>query len=167
MDHLLAREIFIVTGAEEEETTDIFFTADIDALKLHLLYMDPIVDNDIRVLHGMLTSAKCLPPSFHGKSVFLVAIDPKSLKSGCVVESACDSPGDLAEEIEGVIEQGGPFNSFVVGIEDIFVFYGYQLSLALTINGDDLDEEVIESCKLIASDIDTVKEVVKKETEEQ
>lgn len=156
MNHILGKEIFIVTGLEEEdETSEIFITEELVSLKAYLSYLDALVD-EVRVLHGVLTPAKSLPPSFRGKSVFLVAIDPSSMKTGYVIESSSTTPHDLARDIESVVQLGGPFDSAVAGIEDLFVFYGYQLGLGFTINEDEMDDEIIDTCQKLAEDADAV-----------
>lgn len=152
MDHLIGQEVFVVTGAEEEDTSEIFVTDNRDNLNEHLMLKQPDIDGDTRVFHGVLAPAEFLPNSFHGKSTFIICVHPSKLSGGCVVEGA-DSPSELASEIETMIHS---CSLFTIGdrirIDQVYILYGYQLGLGLTINEDEIDEEIVFSCSIIADE---------------
>jgi hypothetical protein len=160
MDEFLGREVYIVTGSEDEETSEIFITESQLVLDERLISMSPMIDQETRVIHGVLTPAETLPPSFRGKTVFMMALDPGSgtISEGCVIESNCTTPEELAAEIETIIDAGVGFSfgSSEVKIGDLYIIYGYELKVGLAINEADIDEETIDACINIADEIEDV-----------
>ena len=157
----IRKEIFIVTGSEDEESEEIKVFATWKNLILHLNNMNAAIDSDTRVFHGILSPAEVLPSSFKGKSIFVVCLDPtdKTRTKGCLVESVSDTPADLGEEIESVISMGESSHAQSIDIDDIYILYGYQLEVCLSINEEEIDEEILHTCKKIHKDVMTIAEM--------
>lgn len=165
MDHFIGREVFVVTGAEEDDPCEIFITEGVDNLLDHLKYMSPSIDSETRVFHGILTLAEFLPSSFRGKSAFIVSISTIKTIEGHVREAGT-TPDEVALEIESIISTGGAFPEGSITIDDIFILYGYQIETCLSINEDDMDEEIIGVCEEISEDTEIVGENSRKTQED-
>lgn len=149
MDQFRNTEVFIVTGSEEEELSDIFVTDNRTDLDEHLILKNPAIDEDVRVFHGVLTFASFLPASLKGRSAFIVCVAPDKMDRGCVVEGGT-TIDELANELEAIIKSANPITFGEVDIDCLYILYGYQLELGLTVNEDEIDEEYIFACEQIA-----------------
>ena len=157
MDQFRNEEVFIVTGSEEEETSELFVTNNRTSLDEHLILKNPAVDEDVRVFHGVLTTAEFLPSDFKGRSVFIVCVAPDKMDRGCVVEGGA-TPSEVAKEIEAIILSTSPFTFGDLDIDSIYILYGYQLELGLSVNEDEIDEEYIFACQDIADETTEVED---------
>jgi hypothetical protein len=157
----IGKEVFIVIGSEDDETGDINAFEDWGSLMEFLKKLTPTVDPETRVFHGILTPGEFIPSSFHGKSAFIVCIEPCEDSKGNIIESTGESPTGLAEEIVNIMNIGGPASGMKINIEDIYVLYGYQLETCLSVDDDDIDEEIIAVCSEIASEIDNARMMTK------
>jgi hypothetical protein len=156
----IGKEVFLVVGSEDEEASDIGVFETWGDLVEHLKTLTPTSDPETRVFHGMLTIGEFLPISFRGKSAYVICLDPCENSKGCVVESSSSGPEGLAEEISSVMRLGGQISDTKIDIDDIYILYGYQLEICLSINDDDIDEEVISTCKEIANEIEIARILV-------
>jgi hypothetical protein len=159
MEQYRNQEVFIVTGSEEDDRSELFVTDKREMVDEYLLLKDPSIDDDVRVFHGVLTTAEFLPSSFHGKSAFLVINCPDKLDQGCVVEAG-ETPDEVSNEIEAILESADPLTYGDLSIDYIFLLYGYQLGLGMAINEDDIDDEVIFSAEVIADETMDVEDAV-------
>jgi hypothetical protein len=156
----VGKEVFIVVGSEDEEAGDIGVFETWGELVEQLKTLTPTSDPETRIFHGILTTGEFLPSSFHGKSVFIIYIDPYEDAKGNIVESTSGSSRVLAEEIGSIMTLGGPMSDMKIDIDDIYVLYGYQLETCLSVNDEDVDEEVIATCKEIAVEIEVARIIV-------
>jgi hypothetical protein len=153
----IGKEVFLVVGSEDDDIGDINVLENWGDLVEFLKKLTPTVDPETRVFHGILTPGEFIPSSFHGKSAFIICIEPYADSKGNVIESTGESPMGLAEEIVNIMSIGGPVSGMKINIEDIYVLYGYQLETCLSVDDDDVDEEIIAVCSEIASEIDNAK----------
>jgi hypothetical protein len=160
------KEIFIICGDEDQDIGEIFVTDNWDDLDVHLKGLSPDVHSGTRVFHGVCTSAEFLPDDMYGKAAFVVCQDPDDPERGCIVEASCDTSDELASDIAQTMEYGS-LHLFdgVLGIEDIFVLYGYQLETCICCDEDELDEEVIEACEMIGTQVKMTEAAVFKQDE--
>ena len=153
----VGKEVFLVTGGEDDPAVDIgVFENWIDLVE-QLKTLTPTADPETRVFHGILTSGEFIPSSFHGKSAFIVCIEPYEDSKGNIIESTGGSPADLAEEISSIMNLGGPMSGMKIDIDDIYILYGYQIEPCLSVNDDDVDDEIIAVCTEIAEEIEIAK----------
>ena len=156
LDRFINREIFLVAGPEDEESTEVFASEKWEGLLGHLSSKNPTIESGIRVFHGILTIAEFLPKSFKNKSAFVICMNPKKDREGFVIESESDDPESMAEQLELVISEGQPFVLEDPDIDDYFILYGYQLRTCMSVSQDEVDEEAIETCKEISSEVEHV-----------
>lgn len=156
IDSYINREMFLVVRTHEVNATEIDFIKNIDALNAELEEMTPGME-EVDVYHGILTPAEYLPLSFKGKTAFIVSTDPNDPSNGDITESSFASPQGLAGEISSIIngESGAEEHAFS-SIHDMYVLYGYQLRLCLAVGDGVLDEEIIDTCKKISTEVETV-----------
>jgi len=61
----------------------------------------------------------------------------------------------VEESVRELIEHGIGY-CYDLEIEQIFVVYGYELTIVLSINDDDIDEETLDSCHQVADAAESV-----------
>lgn len=144
-------EVFVVTGDEDLDDSPTYIFGNLDDVEDYLKTLQASMDANTRVLHGVLTSAEYLPTDFRNRTVFVVIRSPEDAMSAVVVESGASAPAELAEEIE-VLVQTGHHMATIPDIDDVYIFYGYELTIRLTVNWDDVDEEIIDTCTHVAED---------------
>jgi len=111
----------------------------------HLKTKNVSINSDLRVLHGMLTSARSIPKDFKDRQPFLLIRDPEDNERGVLLDADSDGCKELASEIEKVLGSE-EIATFFIDIEHVYILYGYELSLVLSVDEDDLDEEIIIDC---------------------
>jgi hypothetical protein len=159
MDRHINKEVFIVIDSKEEEPGDIKIVEGWDQV-LEELSVYTITDDDVRVFHGVLTLGEFIPTSLRGKSAFVLCMDPLDSDRGCIIESMKDDSEGLAEAVETAINHSSPFygqlSHVALDIDDVYILYGYQIQTCLAIRDDDIDEEVIDVCKRISEETETI-----------
>ena len=160
-------EVFVVCGDEDQDVGPLFIADNWDDLDVHLKSLIPDVDAGTRVFHGIVTPAQFLPDNMYGKSAFVICQDPDDPEKGCVVEASCDTSDELAEDISKTLDYGA-IHLFTseLDIEDIFILYGYQIQTCICCDEDELDEEVIEACEMIGTQVEMTASAVEKYNEE-
>jgi len=115
------------------------------------------INPGLRVVHGVLTSAKSIPKDFKTRQPFIILTDPTDPTYGILLDSDTeDDCTELASEIERVLESEEAA-SFFFEIDHVFILYGYELGLTLSVDEDDIDEEIISDCLEVA---DTARELI-------
>lgn len=130
----------------------------------HLNNLNPVIDSDTKVLHGILTSAEVLPSSFNNSQPFIIIKDPNDDEIGSIIEIEDDNNvEDLADKITGLIVWAGNIEiSCTPEIDNIFVLYGYEVDMVLSITEDNMDEQQIEEGKEILNSIKKIKTISNK-----
>lgn len=107
--------------------------------------------SDLRVIHGILTSAISIPRDLKNQQVFIVVIDQENHSHGVMLDSESDDDyKKLAYEIRSLLK-GNESVKFLYGIDQIFILYGYELSIVMSVDEDDIETgDTIETCKSIA-----------------
>jgi len=167
LEELKKKEAFIVCGDEDEDSGEIFITDNWDDLTTYMKTLSPGVDSSARVFHGIIYPAEFLPTSFNKETVYLVYQNPDDEQEGFVSEADTESVGGVAEDIASIIEGGGlnVFNS-ELNIDDIYLLYGYQLQTCMSVDEDELDDQIIEACSEIVENADQLATSVQKQREE-
>jgi len=147
MDDFLYREVFII-GTDNTMVSDgeLEICETFEDLLTFLKRKNAMVDSDLRVIHGVITPATAIPRDLQSRNVFFLIKDPTDESRAVLKDS--DSEDDfieLADEIEKMLGSE-EIASFLFEIEDVYIVYGHELTLALTVDEDDLDEEIIASC---------------------
>lgn len=151
MEKYLYKEVY-VAGPDSTVTTsgELTICGSFEALLNHLKTKSVIINSDLRVLHGVLTSAKTIPKDFNHRQPFILLKDPDSNDRGIMLDADAENDcNELASEIERLLENG-EVASFFFEMDDIYILYGYELSITLSVDEDELDEEIIEDCLVVA-----------------
>jgi len=152
MDKYLYKEVYVVgTDCAVTISGELTVCGSFESLLNHLKTKNVSINSDLRVLHGVLTSAKSIPKDFKDKQPFLLLEDPDSKEHGIVRDADADSCEELATEIMTILDSE-EVASFFFEIENVYILYGYELSLAMSVDDDDLDEDIIETCIEVAEE---------------
>jgi hypothetical protein len=134
----VGQEVFALVPVgeiSEEEILSFFYTLE-EANKYIEEYSEEDME-DMRVLHGYLTSAKIIPSKFHGVFPYIIVENPIDPGSGAVVESDADLPAELASQIEKILAEADKVASDAeYEIENVFILYGYEITLQLDFNNN-------------------------------
>lgn len=125
----------------------------LEELLEHLKMKNPSVATDVRVLHGLLTPARAIPANLDGRSAFILLADPDKHEAGIMLDSDADTCTELAEEIEKIMSSS-EISTEIIDIDDVFILYGYEISICLSINEDDIDDDAIKDCVKIAKAVE-------------
>jgi hypothetical protein len=129
---------------------DLTVCSSFESLLEYLKTKNVSVNSDLRVVHGVLTSAKSIPKDLKGRQAFILLRDPADDDLGMLLDAdADDDYNELGTEIERVLESN-EVASFFFEIDDVYILYGYEMSLALSVDEDEIDENIIHDCKSIA-----------------
>jgi hypothetical protein len=147
MDKHLYREIYVVgtDSAVSSAGGELTVCSSFESLLNHLKTKNVSINSDLRVLHGVLTSACSIPKDFRNRQPFLLIRDPEDNERGILLDADSDGCRELAMEIEKVLGSE-EIATFFIDIEHVYILYGYELNLALSVDEDDLDEEIIIDC---------------------
>jgi hypothetical protein len=161
MKEYIGKEVFIVAYSEEETTGGVFITDDWEALTTYMNLLSVDCDYDKRVLHGVLTAASVLPQSIMNKNVFVISLNPNKNDEGVCVDLGTSSVEEVAKCVEKFITESHviAFDT-EVDIDDVFILYGYQLPLCLSVSYSELDEEVIDTCEGMLQEINEIRKKV-------
>lgn len=147
IDKYLYSEVYVV-GVDSTVSAhgELTVCESFESLITYLKTKNVSVNSDLRVLHGVLTSAQSIPKDLKGRQPFLMLVDPYDENHGILLDSDTDDNCDeLAIEIESVLENA-EVATFFFEIDCVYILYGYELSLILAVDEDDLDEEIISDC---------------------
>jgi len=147
MEKYLYTEVYVVgPDSVVSDGGELTICSSFEDLLNYLKTKNVSINSDLRVLHGVLTSAKSIPKTFKNKQPFILLKDPEANDHGVMLDPDVDNDcNELATEIERMLgsEEAA---SFFFEIDDVYILYGYELSLTLSIDEDDLDEDIIKDC---------------------
>jgi hypothetical protein len=152
MDKHLYNEVYVVgTDSTVTAAGELTIHESFKDLLNHLKTKNVSVNSDLRVLHGVLTTAKAIPQDLRSRQPFILLRDPDDNEHGIMLDSDTDDDcNELASEIEEVLESN-EVASFFFEIDHVYVLYGYELSLTLSVDEDDLDKDMVADCMKIAN----------------
>jgi len=155
LKHFIGGEVFL---AGTDNGGPLYICVAIELLKKWLKEECTLtMDTGMRAFQGFLTYADTIPGSLKGKNAYIIAEDQEQLDSGVIIDNSFDDPDFVAAEIEGII--GGSIGSIVsVELENVFILYGHELPISMTVSQDDVDEEIMDVCKNLALDAMEIKE---------
>ena len=139
-----------VAGTDHTVITsgDLIAFESLETLLEHLKTKNPSVSgNEVRVLHGVVTPARSIPADFDGQTIFILV--EGYYEEGIVFDSSAETPEELADEIEKVMNDP-EIAVELTDIDDIYILYGQELNTCLSVDEDDIDDEMIDACKKVA-----------------
>jgi hypothetical protein len=133
----LHREIILITTntnltAESNEDPLEIFTDVADAN----FYLQEKDDEEVEKLvayHGVLTRAYTIPEWIGNDPPFLVIEDIGAPGTGVIVETNATTPEEVSKEVKKIFKDKD-LASFGFTINDIFVLYGYEVTIAYSVN---------------------------------
>jgi hypothetical protein len=154
---VIGRDATNVSVESLEVYTGFFDTVDALATKT------PISgDDDIMVLHGVAVPANVIPKNFNNLDVFvLVDIPDKGIGVIYPVESG--EVKEVEQSIKALIDATELEYGIEVSIEDVFLLFGSELTVVLTILQEEQDEEIIERGLRLAKFIRAARENIEME----
>jgi len=163
------KEIFLAYSEEGNNnqhgaSVEIFTTTELMVLVEYLKRLTPSLDHDTVVLHGVLTKASSIPKNLRGKKAYIILEDIYTADQALVVEAGTPSDKELAEKINAIIDGNDkhfspvPWRGYTIDtdIDDVYILYGYEVSVILSLDEEELDDEIIDTCKKIAKDAETI-----------
>lgn len=117
----------------------------------HLKTKNVSICHDLRVIHGVLTSAKSIPKDLKNRQAFIIVVDSENPSHGVILDSESDDNYEaLSYEIRTLLK-GNAVENFCFGIDQIFILYGYELSIVMSVDEDDVDDgDTIKECQKVA-----------------
>ena len=147
------KEVFVL-GVEEEVMDSGPLVAFINMDDLIFYMKDevtPSTDNEICVLHGILSSAETLPNDLKNSTAFVLIESSDIEEAGLIMTESFDEVNNLIKAIENIVDKNmGSISS--VDIKSIYILYGYEIKTIMSIDEEDIDEEIIDTCKEIAKE---------------
>ncbi len=150
---MLYEEVYIV-GVDTTITPsgELVVCSSYEQLLDHLKTKNISICSDLRVIHGVLTSAKSIPKNLENQQAFIVIIDQENYSHGVILDSESDdNHEELAYEVRSMLK-GNKIANFFFEMEQIFILYGYELNIVMSVDEDDIDVgDVLNVCKNMAS----------------
>lgn len=149
------KEIFLVYDDEQNDKgtpSKICIVSEFMRLVDYLKELTPNIDSGTKILHGILTKASVLPKSLRGKTAFIIISSNYKTDLALVVESDAQSDKDLASTIETMLKYNRSSYTTPLKIENIYILYGYEISVTLSLDEEEVDEETITTCQKIVND---------------
>lgn len=151
-DNSLFKEVFI-TGPDyarsSSGTLSVFDT--LEDLVEYLRGKMISISSGVRVLHGYLTPAAVIPKNLRKCVPFIIVEDPTFEGQGMIHDSDGEDYEDVAMEIESVLDREEVASSFA-DISHIFILYGYELSVVMTVDEEELSENRIKLSAEVSED---------------
>lgn len=153
--HFLNGEIFL---AGTDDGGPLYVCAALRLLNKWLMEECTIsMDSSLRAFQGYLTDVNTIPGDLKGKTAYIVVEDPDEDNAGIIIDNSFDDPDFLAAEIEGLI--GTSIGSvIIVSLENIFILYGHEMTISMSVSEEAVDEETMDVCKTLALDAMEIKE---------
>ena len=150
------KEIFLVYN-EEKNDNDIPVKVEIISefmeLVEHVKSLIYSIDSGTKILHGLLTRAFSLPKNLKGKSAYIIINNGYNTDRVLIMESGAQSDKDLADTIDALLAYNTTGFTVPLKLENMYIFYGYELSITLSLDEEEVDEEAIDVCQEIVNDI--------------
>lgn len=147
LSQLDGQEIFVAGPEEDEVKGDLQVFTEFEELQKHLLSKGPGIESEIRILHGIVTSANALPEdvNFRGVDTYILVDDDINVDRGLIITFDDTETADLAGIIEDLVASGGTIQGLSgQDIDNIRILYGYELTLGLSVDPDDIDSNKIQ-----------------------
>jgi hypothetical protein len=144
----IGREVYIAGLDGDLDTGELGCFDSLSELNDHLSSLNPVSDDNIIVVHGVLTQAEYIPPNI-GRSAFIVIADPKDSAGGAIINIEDCNMGNLVSNIENLFgDSDTPFEG--LEIDNVFILYGYELNLGFCVREDQVDERIFDECEEVA-----------------
>ena len=149
---ILYNEVFVVCPMDYEEG-EIHVFESLEGLLQYMKCVPVDSSGEIRVLNGFLTPASVLPSTAGKQNVYILSFnkDNDMESMSLCVEAPVDIE-KIVEEVKDIVNDSYGV-TFEPDIETIFILYGYPMSIVLAPDDDDMDEEALEECEKISTEV--------------
>jgi len=154
LNAMTGEEVFLIGYDGQQDTGELAAYEGIDDALEYLKSCNPETEQNLMVLHGILTHARALPSSLDDvrDKIWIVVVNPNDIEAGGIWKSESGTDLDaLASEVEFLVLNKSPIDE-PMDIEDVYILYGYQLELGLAVNEEDVDESYIRDCEDVAKE---------------
>ena len=115
------------------------------------------MDTGMRAFQGFLTSAETIPGDLRGKNAYIIIEDPDEKESGIILDNSFDDPDFVVSEVESIV--GNSIGSIInAEMENVFILYGHEIPISISVSEDDIDEEIMDVCKKLAMEAIEIQE---------
>lgn len=169
----MSKEVFLLVNDEYEGlATDVCVFDTLDELNLQLSsdsFGNTTEEDDLQVFHGRLVSARFIPASFKGSTPYVFIPNPLGRTHiAAATEAHWEKvKGDpevvallIAELLKEKTYKFDNHNCYV-GIDDVYLFFGYNMQKVLYVPDDHIDDEVVERVTDLAKTLDAHNEKLK------
>jgi len=150
---MLYEEVYIV-GVDTTLTPsgEVVVCDSYEQLLNHLKTKNISICSDLRVIHGVLTSAKSIPKDLKNQQAFIVVMNQENYSHGSIIDSESDDDYEaLAYEVRSLLKSWNERTGFFFEMDQIFILYGYELNIVMSVDEDDVDTgDTMNVCKSIA-----------------
>lgn len=157
LKQMVGKEIFLSFDEDDNDAylSEIYVTEELMELVGHMCSLSPQLDPTTKILHGVLTKAHTIPENLRGKDAFIIMENVDNDKHALILDTEAVSSKELAKEVNDAFLERAQYER-ELGIEKIYILYGYEITTVLSINDEEIDEEIIDVCKKIAKDANNI-----------
>lgn len=156
MEESNKKGVFVVGTDGSMGAGDLTMCETFQELNEYLKSLRTDIDEGTMVLHGMVTSARYIPADV-GSNVYVVVQDPSHPGSGCIYETEYPDSRSIETMITNFIKRGDEYYDHI-SIDNVFIVYGYELTLGFSADEEELDEEAFGRCEMIANNVKDITE---------
>ena len=154
LNQLVNKEIFLSYDEDDNDAyqSEIYVTEEFMELTEHMGTLSTQMDSSTKVLHGVLTKAHTIPENLRGKRAFIIIESSNTGNYALIIDTdIASSSKELAKTVSTSLSDRSHFEDDL-DIEKVYILYGYEITTILSIDEEDMDEEIIDTCKKIAKD---------------
>ena len=145
VNNLLDSEPLYIVASSDGGIGPIFAFNNVGELKDHLEDVD-FYTEDCCVYYGSCISAAAIPESADGVETYLVVENDESM--GYRLGLECEDEENIIDAISGVIgTKIDETDNKPIEMENLFILYGAELPIRITVIEEDVDDELMENCK--------------------
>lgn len=151
----IGKNIFII-GAKSDDTENMAFgpmevTSFIVEIVDQLLEYTVADHSDYMVIHGTLCKLQAIPAEIPaGVTPYILVMDEQQVIGGILALPTDASAVEIASVVQSLVV--GADDCCSIPIEQLYVVYGYELEMKLTIDEDSTDDKLIDKCQDVATD---------------
>ena len=146
VDFISADPVTYIAAPGEEVVGAIVAFDDLEELKEYIIDLD-FYSEEVSIYYGACLPATVIPEDTMDRSIYLIILDENNIK-GYITGVECEDSEELAKCITKIINNE-PVHNTKADIDHIFILYGEEIQLRLTVADEDIDESVVEDCKKI------------------
>ena len=151
----IGKNVFIF-GAKSDDTESMLFgtrevTSFVVEIVDHLLEYSVADHSDHIVIHGSLCKLHTIPAEIPaGVTPYIIVMDEQQVIGGILVLPTDSSAKDIATIVQYLVV--GADDCCSIPIDQLYVLYGYEVEMKLTVDEEAADEELLSRCEEVVAD---------------